>query len=152
MPMNFAAFALVDFLASKIGSDDVRKFNGLGVKIPLAGVIFVLVMIALTGLPPTAGFNVKFLAFSALWEAYQESGEKILLWVFIAGLLNTVVALFYYLKIPYYMFFKKAESEEDVRLGTGESIYVVVLTVPLLVFFFKPDWLMDYIQSIILNF
>lgn len=152
-PMNFAAFALVEIMSEKTGSEDVRNFKGLGGKLPLAGVIFVVVMIALTGLPPTAGFHAKLLAFSALWQAYQESGESILLWVFIGGLLNSVVALFYYLKIPYFMFFRKAEGKEiEGKLGTGSSVFLLLLSLPLLVLFFKPDWLMNYIQKIILNF
>lgn len=150
--MNFAAFALVDFISGKIESEDVRNFKGLGGKLPIAGVIFVLVMVALTGLPPTAGFNAKLLAFSAIWEAYQESGEKILLWTFIAGLLNTVISLFYYLKVPYYMYFKQAENNTQIKLFASENMFLCLMSIPILVLFFKPDWLMDQLQKIILNF
>lgn len=150
--MNFAAFALVEKMSEKSGSEDVRKFKGLGGKIPFIGVIFVLVMISLTGLPPTAGFNAKLFVFSALWEAYQESGSQLLLTVFIFGLVNTVIALFYYLKIPYYMFFKKPEAEVAADISIQWKVYMLVLTVPLIVFFFKPDWIMNYIEKIILNF
>ncbi|MBX9852330.1 MAG: NADH-quinone oxidoreductase subunit N [Cytophagaceae bacterium] len=151
--MNFAAFALVDIMAVLKGSDDVRKFKGLGSKIPFVGVIFVVIMVALTGLPPTAGFNAKLFVFSALWEAYQETGKQILLFVFVFGLLNTVIALFYYLKAPYYMFLKKAEEEEKVAdINFAAKIYLLVLTVPLIGFFFKPDLLVNFIEKIILNF
>jgi NADH-quinone oxidoreductase subunit N len=150
--MNFAAFSLVEFISDEIKSEDVRNFKGLGSKLPLIGIIFVIIMVSLTGLPPTAGFNAKFLAFSAIWEAYQESGDRILLWVFIVGLLNTVIALFYYLKIPYFMFFKKAENEEQIKLNASIKVFSMLMTLPMLVFFFKPDWLMDYLQKIILNF
>ena len=149
--MNFAAFALVDILALLKGSDDVRKFKGLGSKIPFVGVIFVVIMVALTGLPPTAGFNAKLFVFSALWEAYQETGKQILLFVF--GLLNTVIALFYYLKVPYYMFLKKAEDEEKIEdITLVAKIYLLVLTIPLIILFLRPDWLVNFIEKIILNF
>lgn len=150
--MNFAAFGLVDFIASKAGSEDVRNFKGLGGKLPLTAFIFVLVMVALTGLPPTAGFNAKLLVFSAVWEAYQVNREPYLLWAFIAALLNTVIALFYYLKVPYYMYFKKAESESSIKLNTSENVFLCLMSIPLLVLFFKPDWLLDQLQKIVFNF
>jgi NADH-quinone oxidoreductase subunit N len=153
LPMNFVAFALVDILAGKTGSENVRNFRGLGGKIPVVGVIFVLVLIALTGLPPTAGFNAKLLAFSALWESYQESERQIILLVLITGLVNTVIALFYYLKIPFFMFFRSMENKEvNVKLEMGYKIYLLLMAVPLIALFFRPDWLTDIIQKIILNF
>jgi NADH-quinone oxidoreductase subunit N len=124
----------------------------LGGKFPLAAFIFVLVMVALTGLPPTAGFNAKLLVFSAVWEAYQVNREPYLLWAFIAALLNTVIALFYYLKVPYYMYFKKAESESSIKLNTSENVFLCLMSIPLLVLFFKPDWLLDQLQKIVFNF
>lgn len=150
--MNFAAFALVDIMSAKTGSGDVRNFKGIGVKIPFIGIIFVITMVSLTGLPPTAGFNAKLFVFSALWEAYQENGNGILLGVFIFGLINTVLALFYYLKIPYYMFFKETETEVKPGIDIQSKVFLFLLSVPLIVFFFKPDWLMNYIEKIILNF
>ena len=104
-------------------------------------------MVALTGLPPTAGFYAKFLVFSAVLEAYQATGKPILLLLFAFGLFNTVVALYYYLKIPYLMFFRKADKEVSVG-GNVSLVFVSLLCLPLLVLFFKPDWLLNLLKNL----
>jgi NADH-quinone oxidoreductase subunit N len=144
--MNFGAFIMVDILSDLTGSEDVRNFKGIGLKFPFLGLIFVLILISLTGLPPTAGFFAKFFVFSALWEAYQASGNQMLIIVFVLGILNTVISLFYYLKIPYYMYFKKGDHIVEKYPGKWANILVSLVTVPLIVFFFRPDWLINLIN------
>jgi NADH-quinone oxidoreductase subunit N len=144
--MNFAAFLLVEFLTKLTGSEDVNKFKGLGMQVPVLGAIFVFIMIALTGLPPTAGFYAKFFVFSALWEAFSLTSNYIFLGLFVFGLLNTVISLFYYLKVPYLLFFKKPAAELSVSSSTAMNVFFIVLTAPLLVLFLKPELLLNYIN------
>ena len=122
--------------------------------------IFILVgLIALTGLPPTAGFTAKLLIFTSLWEAYAQSGKPILLWLLIFGLLNTVVSLFYYLRIPYYAFIKVGEEAEKPNnpetafsgqkssFDTG-NLLGAILVILLLLLFFMPGLLTGWINKI----
>lgn len=147
--MNFAAFLLVKLVEEQTGSSAFEKFKGLGVAMPYLGVLFVIVMIALTGLPPTAGFNAKLYIFSALWESWQEQNSTILLWVFIIGLLNTAVALFYYLKIPYFVFFKTHEQSEALRpMSLSNRVWGTIVVFPLLLWFFRSEWLMEILNSV----
>lgn len=150
--MNFGAFLLVDLLSRLTGSEDVNKFRGLGIKLPFIGVIFVLVMVALIGLPPTAGFYAKVFVFSALWEGYQTTGNSFLLYLFVFGIFNTVIALFYYLKIPYFMFFKRTEINYTQKINFRTYVLISLLAIPLLVLFFKPDLLTNYLNILNLNF
>ena len=150
--MNFAAFLLVDNLSGRVGSEDVRKFAGLGVKLPLTGVIFVIIVISLTGLPPTAGFYGKLLVFTSLWESYQSGGNKILLYLLLFGLFNAVISLFYYLKIPYIMYFKKAEQEITEKPNNWSNVLLSVLAFLIIWIFFQPNWLMKYLDKVNLNF
>lgn len=147
--MNFTAFGLVDIFAGKSGSADVNNFKGLGLKMPFLGVIFVLTMISLTGLPPTAGFYAKLFVFSALWETYQVSGNQLFLYLLLFGLLNTVISLFYYLRIPYFIYFKKDDSG---TILTSEPIWVnlfmALISLPLLILFFNPNWVLNVIGNI----
>ncbi|HEX8529208.1 MAG TPA: NADH-quinone oxidoreductase subunit N, partial [Cytophagales bacterium] len=55
--MNLAAFLLVAVFAQRAGSEQVAAFSGLGTRLPLAGVVAVLIVVSLAGLPPTAGFT-----------------------------------------------------------------------------------------------
>lgn len=146
--MNFGAFLLITMLEKRTGSSAFDDLRGLGTAMPFLGVLAVIVMIALTGLPPTVGFNAKLYIFSAIWEGYQADNNSILLWVFIVGLLNTVVALFYYLRLPYYLFFKSGERAVLEKSSAVDHIWGTIMVLPLLLWFFQSEWLMDVLNSI----
>ena len=148
--MNFAAFLLIQLISKRTGQEHMIDFRGMGRQYPELGVAVLVVMIALTGLPPTAGFTAKLLIFSSLWEAYQQHPQPLLLTLFVVGLINTAVALFYYLKIPFYMFFREPEIKIPSReAGRSENIFdkilVSLLIFLLLVLFFKPEALLNFI-------
>lgn len=140
--MNFAAFLLFQLVAEFAGDEDMQAFKGLGKENPYFGLAMLVIMISLTGLPPTAGFNAKLFIFSSLWEAYDSSRNEFMLWLFILGLLNTVISLFFYLKIPFYMFFKEKEGATVLHFNVFYKIFAFLLIFPLIILFFKADWLM----------
>jgi NADH-quinone oxidoreductase subunit N len=146
--MNLAAFMLVAVLAQRTGSEQVSSFSGLGLRMPLVGVVMVVIMVALAGLPPTAGFTAKLLLFSALWQAYGESGNGWLLAVFGVGLLNVAVSLFDYIKIPFYLFFRPLSELNATRLGMYEGALLLLLALPVVGLFFAPHWLYQVITNI----
>lgn len=147
MLMNFLVFIYLQQFESQ-GMNDISSFNGVGRSQPLASIFLLVGFVALIGLPPTAGFMGKFFIFSSLWESYQLSGQSILLWLFIFGLLNTVVSLFYYLRIPYYAFIKSGESNIKTNILTFENLFGLILVIAILSLFFNPGLLMGWINKI----
>ena len=151
--MNFAIFFLVSVFETHTGATTFEEYKGLSQHFPYLSVLVVVVMVSLTGLPPTAGFSAKLLIFTALWESYEASGKPVLLWVFIFGLFNTVIALFYYLKLPYLLFFKQQKSTITTKPKLiNARVWATVLVFPLLIFFFRPDWLLALINNIKFTF
>ena len=150
MMMNIAAFALVIKLEKDTNTLIINDYAGLGKTMPFTGVLLLILLLSLTGLPPTAGFTAKLFLFSSIWESYSLSGDIILLSLFSTAILNTVVALFYYLKIPYYMFIKNVEHNnlQITKKPNLLNYFVALLVFMLLALFFKPDWLMELIYSI----
>ncbi len=144
--MNFAAFLLVSVTEAHTGSDVLSSYQGLGQRLPLLGVAFTVVMIALAGLPPTVGFSAKLFIFSALWEAYQTSQNSGLLLVFAVGLLHVAVSLFYYLKVPFFLFFRSGPELNTHRLSMYEGNFIVAITLLLVILFLKADWIIAFIQ------
>jgi NADH-quinone oxidoreductase subunit N len=109
-------------------------------------------MLALTGLPPTVGFTAKLLSFSALYDAWQLSGKPWLLALFALGLLNALISLVYYLRIPFLLFFRPMPSTAGGEASAGVlprgALWLAVgLVVPILALFLKPDWLAGLIAS-----
>lgn len=147
--MNFGAFALIQYFELKTGSSQMDDWKGLGKSLPFQTILMIVVMLSLTGLPPTAGFNAKLYLFSALWESYLESSSTLVLWLFIIGLFNTVISLFYYLKIPYLMFIKNSQQEGvGANVSWRLSFIGTLLVVPLLLLFFRSDWFVDLMNTI----
>ena len=151
--MNYAAFWLIQLLKNISGSSIMEDWKGLGRDYPYIGILLLITMIALTGLPPTVGFNAKLYIFSALWESYVNDNNQFILWLFMIGLFNTVVSLFYYLKIPFLLFFK--ERNTQVEQKSPERMTVIVgtfLVLPLLLWFFRSDWFVDLMNTVNFTF
>ena len=147
MIMNFVVFIFLQQFESQ-GLHDINSFNGVGRSQPWPSIFLFIGLISLTGLPPTAGFMGKLFIFSSLWESYQLSQQPILLWLFIFGLLNTVVSLFYYLRIPYYAFIKSGKSNIKTNILTFENLLGLILVVAIVYLFFNPEMLMGWINKI----
>lgn len=145
--MNAGAFVLVAVLHKLSGSELISSFAGLGRRYPGLGVVAVFLMISLTGLPPTAGFNAKWLIFSSLMEMDTLATMPILQVLLVVGLIATIASLYFYLKIPYYMFFRQPTSTlPHAAVPKTYWLLLLVLTLPLLVFFLKMDLLLDLIN------
>jgi NADH-quinone oxidoreductase subunit N len=145
--MNFSTFIFLKYFEDR-NIKTIAEFSGAG-KDYLWPMVFLLIsLIALTGLPPTSGFTAKLFIFSSLFESYEFSNKSVLLWLLIFGLLNTVVSLFYYLKIPYYAFLKQGDFAEKRNNITSLNLLGFILVLLILVLFFMPGLLMGWINKI----
>lgn len=140
--MNMGTFYFVAVM-EKNGLFEIKDYSGIGRAFPVVAVTLVVFMISLTGLPPTGGFSAKFLLFSALWTSYETSQDTFLFWLFMFGLINTVIALFYYLKIPYVGIFKAKNKQPELNVTVKDKIVLVLVAILILALFFKADFLLD---------
>ena len=141
--MNLGAFLIVMLIANRTGSENINDYDGLGYTSPFLGVALAIFLVSLTGLPPTAGFIGKLYLFIALVDA------KMIV-VAIIALLNTVVSLYYYVRVLKHMFLTKPAVEPPtVSASFSSGALVVVLIVPVLVFgiYFTP--LVEFAKSCI---
>ncbi|MBM4049278.1 MAG: NADH-quinone oxidoreductase subunit N, partial [Planctomycetes bacterium] len=111
--MNLGAFACVIAISNRIGSDDITNYGGISERsMPLA-LIFIVFLLSLAGLPPTAGFVGKFVVFAAAIKTGY-------VWLAVIAIMNSVISVYYYFRIAYYMYFKPAK--EATALEVGESL------------------------------
>jgi NADH-quinone oxidoreductase subunit N len=139
--MNLGAFYCVMLVADKTGSEDIDAYSGLGHRSPFLGVAMTIFLLSLTGLPPTAGFIGKLYIFSAL------IGAK-LIWLVVIGALNSVVSLYYYVRVLRNMFLKDpAAGAAQLGLSAPEIGLVLLLLIPTLALglYFGP--LVQYAQA-----
>ncbi|TXK48632.1 NADH-quinone oxidoreductase subunit N [Pontibacter qinzhouensis] len=147
--MNFGVFLFMQVAEDHFRIKRLADFAGFGRAYPYVGVMALLFFLSLTGLPPLAGFMGKLLVFSNLWEAYGLSQDKMLLALLVVGILLTGVALFYYIKIPFYLFFKGNYTDKNLVISLSDKLLLALFAMPLLVFFFKPDLLLTWIEKLL---
>ena len=119
--MNYVVFLGLQTF-ERCGIDSIGGFSGIGKYSLLPSILLLIGLIALTGLPPTAGFTAKLFIFTSLWRSYEVWGKAFLIILLVFGLLNTVVSLFFYLKIPYYAFLKTGEPIQKQNILTFENL------------------------------
>ncbi|QNF34642.1 NADH-quinone oxidoreductase subunit N [Adhaeribacter swui] len=143
---NFGLFWFIQEFEDRWGINQFPDYSGLGRQYPLLGVLTLVYLVSLTGLPPTAGFTAKLLVFSSVWQNYQISGNPLMLVLVVAGLLFTGIAFFYYVKIPYFLFFKRNLRKQKKVIPVTSQVFILILALPIILFFFRTDWLMNFIH------
>lgn len=101
---NLAAFAVITHWRGRTTLDDYR---GLARVQPMAAIVLIVSMLSLVGIPPLIGFFGKFLLF----EVTLEGGFA---WLAVVAAINTLVSLYYYLRVAAIMVFSSPADEVHV--------------------------------------
>jgi NADH-quinone oxidoreductase subunit N len=119
--MNLGAFAVVLALQRRDENDVMaEQVAGLAGRQPALAALMALLMFALTGIPPLAGFFGKLYVFKAAVEAN-------LPWLAIVGVVNSALAAYYYLRVTVSMYM--AEPGAEVAPGAGRQPLVMTTVV-----------------------
>ena len=131
--MNLGAFGVLLYFEGITGNDTIDSLRGMGYRAPLISIVMVAFLVSLTGLPPTVGFYGKYLLFI-------EGVDSGLMWLVVIAALNSVVSLFYYLRVAKALFLsapsERTAPPQPVLVGfiTALGVATVVLglyTLPL---------------------
>jgi NADH-quinone oxidoreductase subunit N len=117
--MNLGAFGVLSLLG-KNGEEctGLSDYAGMGFKYPLIGLAMAVFMFSMAGIPPTVGFMGKFYIFTAAIK----SG---FIWLAVIGVINSVISLYFYLRVIVYMYFK--ESDEAVPFSSPSSAIIAAI-------------------------
>ena len=126
--MNLGAFFVVITIKNKTGSESFDDYKGLGWEMPLVGAVMTIFMVSLTGLPPTAGFIGKFYIFASL---IKEGGA--FYYLVIIGGINSVVSLYYYLRVVKVMYFEGQRNDKIKQPPKVMAFLLIATAVPTLV-------------------
>ena len=136
--MNLGAFGIVAMLRNQLRSEEIAAYGGLIRTSPGIVVAMAVVLVSLIGLPPLSGFVAKFLVFSSLVDAISVGCERpLMLLLLVIGGLNTVISLFYYLRVLKVMTFDPLPGDrvaEPFPLVSISGAMVTGLVVPVVVF------------------
>jgi len=121
---NLGAFAVIGML-SRGDDEDVTldsHISGLAQSHPIAAVVLAIAMLSLAGVPPTAGFFGKFVLFR---EALGVDTDRFL-WLVIIAMLNSVVSVYYYLRVIVHAYMRDATRQIQAVRGTALAIAFVI--------------------------
>ncbi len=113
--MNLAAFGAIASLSIDEERDQISDYSGLGFSAPLRGGVLALAMLALAGIPPTAGFTGKFFVFYAAIRG----GELTLAMV---GIVSAAASAFFYLKVVVHLYMHRSEAPSPQGPPAAESL------------------------------
>lgn len=120
--------------------EDIEDLSGLSRTNPLMAWALAFLMFSMSGIPPLAGFFGKLFVF----EAAIASQLYILA---ILGVLSSVVAAYYYLRVIKVMFFDDSLDALDGDLGFSLRAVVFLSIAFVLFFIFSPDTLVETSRS-----
>jgi NADH-quinone oxidoreductase subunit N len=125
---NLLAFGVVARFGEIAGGDDIKDLAGLSRRNPMMALAITIGLLSLAGIPPAAGFIGKFFLFNAAVEAG-------LTWLAIVGVLNAIVALFYYLVVIKIIYVDRSPNDhEEIAMpaATGWALGISSVVVLLL--------------------
>ena len=140
--MNLALFSCLLMLKrNNKYYENIEDLSGLSKNHPLLSLSFLIILFSLAGIPPLAGFFAKFYVFMAVLE-------QSMYFLAIVGLLSTVIAAFYYLRIIKIIYFDKETDKFDRDHSLWLKFSVTFSTILILFYFVFPSELIDLVSRI----
>ncbi len=140
--MNLALFSCLLMLKrNNQYYEDIDDLSGLSKNHPLLSLSLLVILFSLAGIPPLAGFFAKFYIFKAVIE-------QSMYFLAIVGLLSTVIAAFYYLRIIKIIYFDKEKDKYDEDHSLWLKLSLTFSTILILLYFIFPSQLIDVVSRI----
>ena len=140
--MNLAFFSCLFMLRrDEKYFENIEDLSGLSKNHPMLSFSFLIVLFSLAGIPPLAGFFAKFYIFSAVIE-------QSMYFLAITGLLSTVIAAFYYLRLIKIIYFDSEKEKYESNHNIGLKISLIFSSIFILFYFIYPSPLIEIIEKI----
>ena len=140
--MNLALFSCLLMLKRNDQYyEDIDDLSGLSKNHPLLSLSLLVILFSLAGIPPLAGFFAKSYIFKAVIE-------QSMYFLAIVGLLSTVIAAFYYLRIIKIIYFDKEKEKYDEDHSLWLKFSLTFSTILILLYFIFPSQLIDVVSRI----
>ena len=121
--------------------EDISDLSGLSKNHPLLSLSLLIILFSLAGIPPLAGFFAKFYIFKSVIE-------QSMYFLAIVGLLSTVVAAFYYLRIIKIIYFDPVKEKFDDDHSSWLKFSLTFSTILILLYFIFPSQLVEVVSRI----
>ena len=121
--------------------ESLDDLSGLSKNHPLLSLSLLIILFSLAGIPPLAGFFAKFYIFKSVIE-------QSMYFLAIIGLLSTVVAAFYYLRIIKIIYFDNEKEKFDNDHNSWLKFSLALSTILILFYFIFPSKIIEVVSRI----
>ena len=121
--------------------ENIDDLSGLSKNHPMLSLSLLIILFSLAGIPPLAGFFAKFYIFKSVLE-------QSMYFLAVVGLLSTVVAAFYYLRLIKIMYFDEEKEKYDTDHSIWLKFSLAASTFLLLIYFIFPSQLIEVVSRI----
>ena len=121
--------------------ETIDDLSGLSKNHPVLSLSLLVILFSLAGIPPLAGFFAKFYIFKSVIE-------QSMYFLAIVGLLSTVIAAFYYLRIIKVIYFDEEKEKYDTDHSVWLKISLTFSTLLILLYFIFPSKLVEIVSRI----
>jgi len=140
--MNLALFSCIFMMRRNENYfENIDDLSGLSKNHPVLSFSMLIILFSLAGIPPLAGFFAKFYIFKAVIE-------QSMYFLAIVGLLSTVIAAFYYLRIIKIIYFDPEKEKYDKDHPIGLKLSLLLSTTFILIYFIYPNAINDLVSKI----
>jgi NADH-quinone oxidoreductase subunit N len=139
---TIGAFGVIALLSTKeYEVEKIEDFKGLFWKRPWLAIVFTISLLSLAGIPVTAGFIAKFYVI-------LEGMKAGLMVLIISMIINSVIGLYYYLRIITALFSAPNDTKLP-ELSLFGNITLAIVAVGILLLGIYPGWLIDIITRFV---
>lgn len=141
--MNLGAFGIISLIEGKDETNlNINSYAGLGNRKPVLAALLAILMFALAGIPPFAGFFGKYYIFIAAVKAN-------LTWLAILGVISSAISVYFYLRIVVLMYFKASDSDLTFEPSQSSMIAIVFSVLVVILLGILPGSFLDLITKFI---
>ena len=135
---TIGAFGVISLLSTRDHeAEKIEDYKGLFWKRPWMAGVFTLCMLSLAGIPITAGFIAKF------YLIYEGMKAGLLILIF-SMIINSVIGLYYYLRVITTMF-STSNNDELPSVSLLGKLTLILITAGILILGVYPGWLIGFI-------
>lgn len=121
MLTNIAAFGALGMVEYRLGSTDIKAFNGLGRRAPYLALAMSAALLSLLGAPPMVGFVAKLIIF-------REAIGANLIGLVVIGIITVLISVAYYLNVVRAMYVERSEDEQKPLIVPAPTTVVLFVT------------------------
>jgi NADH-quinone oxidoreductase subunit N len=137
---NMGVFLAIAIVTAKTGTELISDYAGMWKRSPLIGVVLLVCLLSLAGVPPFAGFSGK-------WYLFGAGISKGYTWLAMLAMVFSVVSLYYYLQVVRQALISDAKDPSPIPVNLVETVLLVICVLVTVTLGFWPTPVMNLAQT-----